>query len=64
MWKSDGLKRHYTISNCMEPKVYSEYIRIMKEYNENRWNSEIKINKKFFECDSDKEFIVTIKKYD
>ena len=48
----------------MEPKVYSEYIRIMKEYNENRWNSEIKINKKFFECDSDKEFIVTIKKYD
>ena len=51
MWKKDGIKRHYTISNCMEPKVYSEYIRVMKEYNENRWNSEIKFNKKFFECD-------------
>lgn len=47
----------------MEPSAYKEYLRVMECYNDNRWNSEIKFNKKYLETD-DKEFVVTIKKYD
>ena len=64
MWNKAGVRRHYTISKCMEPRAYAEYMRVMKEYLDNRWNSEIKFNKKYLECDGDKEFTVTIKKYD
>ena len=61
IWAKDKVKRHYTISNCMEPKVYDEYMKVMRDYN--RGVSELKFNKKFLECDSEKQFCVTIKKY-
>lgn len=31
-WNKKGIRRHYTISNCMEPQVYAEYMRVMKEF--------------------------------
>ena len=40
MMKS-GVKRHYTVSNCMQKEVYDEYIRVLNEggpFNDNLIN--------------------------
>ena len=32
IWNKESIKRHYTISNCMEENAYKEYLKVMKDY--------------------------------
>ena len=49
------VNRHYTVANCMEPKVYARYLSAMKGEN-------IK-NEDFIPNEKDKKFTVTAKNY-
>jgi hypothetical protein len=49
------VNRHYTVANCMEPKVYSKYLSAIK-------GESIK-KEDFIPDENDKKFTVTAKNY-
>ena len=38
--KNPSKKRHYTVCNCMEKRVYKEYLRIIEEFSKSKGYSD------------------------
>ena len=65
MVKSDNSdkKRHYTISNCMRPKVYRDYIKVMKAFLHGDYGKAQLAHESVSEDQTD-EVCITLKDYD
>ena len=58
-----GVKRHYTITNCLPSNVHSEYIRAMKEVIDGKDASSVSFDQSVLSTEPSDEINVTIKNY-
>jgi hypothetical protein len=65
VWNSKGIKRHYTISNCMKKDIYDEYIRVINEAIDDKTTNltNLEFKDAYLDCLNEPEFVVTVKNY-
>lgn len=64
IWTKKGnLRRHYTISNCLDPLVYRQYLKLISTCEQPKLLAGFNLNELLQEYKLMNEFVVTIKQY-
>jgi hypothetical protein len=55
--------RQYTVTQCLEPKVYTEYLSLIDQFKKGARDANLICNQKKLETTNKKKIVITVKNY-